>query len=166
MRRNLLQHYIETLDPGGYEVLYTEAAALPMGERLRSPRGRSRVVEIGTRGGRVKPSSGYAFLRIQRQSQALATALACGMPFPTRFEASWYDSLDRIFLRALKRSPARVPTYFLQLFRHLPPDTLVRFLSETASPGEVLQVMLALPKLDFLQAAILPPLSPRKVLTA
>ncbi len=157
-----LRQYLGRLPTGGYEVLYTETGALPMGERVPQTLqpGRSgetnRMIEIGTRGGRVKPSSGYAFLRIQRQSAALAEALAAGAPLPTVFEPPFYRLLDSIFLRALKRTPERAPLYFMSMFRQLPPDLLVRFLSESAAPGEVLRVMLTLPKLDFLQAALLP----------
>ena len=46
--------------------------------------------------------------------------------------------------------------HFLNMFRHVSPDTLDRFLSETASVNEVSRVMLALPKVDFLKATVLP----------
>lgn len=165
----LLHDYLERLHTGGFEVLYTETGALPMGggtNRMESP-GHSgafpsglsmsaRFSEIGTLGGRVKPSSGYAFLRIQRQSAALAEALASGRPLPAHFEPRFYDLLDSIFLRALKRAPERAPLYFMTMFRQIPPDTLVRFLAEAATPSEALRVVLSLPKLDFLQASLLP----------
>jgi len=152
----MLQQHMDQLSRSEYEVLYREKAALPMGEQAKREPSRGRIVEIGTRGGRVKASSGYAFLRIQRQSAALADALRQGMDLPRRFESRSYSVLDGIFLRAIKRFPGRAPSYFMAMFRQLPPETLVRFLSETASPGEVLRVMLALPKLDFAQAALLP----------
>ncbi len=154
----VLRQYLERMPTGGYRVLYTETGALPMGEHGsgESKRPHGRVIEIGTRGGRVKPSSGYAFLRIQRQSGALARALATGKKLPSTFESPLYRLLDSIFLRALKRDSERAPLYFLALFRRIPPDVLVRFLSEAAGPSEMLRVMRALPKLDFLQAALLP----------
>ena len=143
------------LPTGGYQVLYQEAGALPMGDHTPPTPSTTHIVDIGTRGGRVKPSSGYAFLRIQRQSTALAKALAAGTPLPTTVDPPCYSLLDAIFLRALKRTPERTSLYFMALFRRLPPDTLVRFLSETAGAAEIAHVMLALPKLDFLQAALL-----------
>lgn len=152
----VLRRHMEQLSGGAYEVLYREAARLPMGEEATGEPSRERIVEIGTRGGRVKASSGYAFLRIQRQSAALADAVAKRKDLPRRFEPRSYSVLDSIFLRALKRFPGRAPGYFMAMFRQLPPETLVRFLSETASPAEVLRVMLALPKFDFAQAALLP----------
>lgn len=153
----VLRQRLERMQTGGYQVLYTESGALPMGERrpYMAKRSDRHIVDIGTRGGRVKPSSGYAFLRIQRQSAALAQALAAGASLPSTFESPLYGVLDAIFLRALQRDPERAPVYFTALFRRIPSDVLVRFLSETARPGEVLRVMQALPILDFLQAALL-----------
>ena len=150
-----LRQYLERLPTGGYQVLYQESGALPMGDHTPSTTSAMRIIDIGTRGGRVKPSSGYSFLRIQRQSTALARALATGTPLPMTVDPPCYSLLDAIFLRALKRAPERTSLYFMALFRQIPPDTLVRFLSETAGVGGIARVMLALPKLDFLQAALL-----------
>jgi lycopene beta-cyclase len=108
---------------------------------------------IGTAAGRVKASSGYAFLRIQRQSRAIARALANGLTPPQRLEPVRYHRLDSIFMTALARHPEAAPGYFLQLFRNVPPDALVRFLSECGSAGETLKVALSLPKLSFAAAA-------------
>ena len=151
-----LRDHVEQLCGAGYEVLYREAATLPMGERCAPTRPSGPVVDIGARGGRIKASSGYGFMRMQRQSTALAVALARGTTLPQSYEPRFYGALDTIFLQALQRSPERAPSYFLSMFRHLSPETLVRFLSETASAREVLQVVLTLPKLDFLKAAMLP----------
>jgi lycopene beta-cyclase len=153
-----LRLYLQGLCGDAYEVLYRESAMLPMGEqrpRSRSGERRERMLSIGTRGGRVKASSGYAFQRIQRQSASIADALAHGNPIPFSFEPPFYAVLDRIFLEALRRSPAHAATYFMAMFRRIPADTLVRFLSERASLSEILRVMLALPKLDFVQASLI-----------
>ena len=152
----ILRKYLDRISTGGYRVLYTEAGAIPMGGSVphQSHRPHERIVDIGTRGGRVKASSGYAFLRIQRQSAALARALAAERDIPSSFEPALYGVLDSIFLRALKQDSERSPIYFMTLFRRIRSDSLVRFLSESAGPGEALRVMLALPKLEFLKAAL------------
>ena len=102
----------------------------------------------------MKPSSGYAFLRIQRQSRLLAQALASGQPLPERFEPAHYAQLARVFLQALTESPRAAPEYFLRLFGQTPPDVLVRFLSESGSLAESLRTALALPRLPFIRAAL------------
>ena len=111
------------------------------------------ICTIGRLGGRLKPSSGYAFLRIQRQSRALARALAASAPLPKFFEPRFYSALDRIFLEALQHRPEAASNYLVPLFRDVPADTLVRFLSESGTLQESLEIGLALPALPFLQAA-------------
>ena len=110
-------------------------------------------ISVGIAGGLVIASSGYALLRIQRQSLAIAQALAAGLTLPQQLESVRYDFLDRVFLTALARRPEAAPGYFLQLFRNVPPDALVRFLSECGSAAETLKVALSLPKLSFAAAA-------------
>jgi lycopene beta-cyclase len=151
-----LARWLEHLTSGSsYRVQFREQGAIRMeagGNAAGSPRS-SRYMPIGTAGGRVKASSGYAFLRIQRQSRAIARALAKGLTPPQRLEPVRYHWLDSIFMTALARNPEAAPGYFLQLFRNVPPDALVRFLSECGSAAETLKVALSLPKLSFAAAA-------------
>jgi len=56
-------------------------------------------------------------------------------------------------MTALRRHPEAASGYFLQLFRNVPPDELVRFLSECGSAAETVKVALSLPKLPFASAA-------------
>lgn len=139
----------------GYQVLFKEHGTLPMRFEPVISGGASddRVTRIGTLGGRVKPSSGYAFLRIQRQSRAIARALARNAPVPRHYEPGIYAALDRVFLRALQAHPAAAPHYFFRLFQLAPPDALIRFLSEDGGLLETFQIVRALPASPFLQAA-------------
>lgn len=150
-----LRRRMEQVCPqGDYEIVFRESGALPMGTVRCDPNGPA--IPIGTRGGRVKPSSGYAFQRIQRQSRLLAQAMAAGRPLPRQVEPAYYRWLDSVFLAALQRHPERVQQYFLQLFQRVRPEALIPFLSETASLRDIAATMLALPKLDFIEAALLP----------
>lgn len=149
----LVQRMAGLCPAGEYEVLYKETGALPMGTYNRASRDAGAAIPIGARGGRIKASSGYAFQRIQTHSAVLAKALARGDTLPVQVERHYYSWLDRVFLTALRRNPQRTPNYFLQLFRAVRPDALIPFLSETATPRDLLATMLALPRRDFLQAA-------------
>ncbi len=130
------------------EIIFRESACLPM-HCFKPP-----ANAIGAYGGRVKPSSGYAFLRIQRQSQALAAALASGAPTPTRYEAGFYGLLDRVFLEVLRNDLPNAPRYFVPLFERVPPDTLERFLSETGTLAGAIPIVRALPKRPFIEASL------------
>ncbi len=141
-----------------WEVLYSERGSLPMGTAL-SPPGKPipGVIPIGVRGGRLKPSSGYGFLRIQRHSRAIARALRVGARIPRTAEPGFYGWMDGVFLQAIRMEPEAAPELFLQMFARSEPDALVRFLSErSAGAGELLRVAWSLPKLRMVRAAATP----------
>ncbi len=138
-----------------YEVLFHEQGALPMPAQAPSPRPVDGGYGIGIRGGRIKPSSGYDFLRIQRQSRLLAQALTMHQRLPQQFELAHYARLDRVFLRAMTQNPTSAPDYFFRLFERTPADVLVRFLSECGSLAESVRTALALPWTPFTKAALM-----------
>ncbi len=144
---------------GSWEVLYRERGSLPMGGRVRRTRTGSGIHPIGIRGGRIKPSSGYAFLRIQRHSRAIARAIKGGRVPPAHAEPGFGGGLDRrmdaVFVQALQLAPEVAPMLFLRMFERSEPDALVRFLSETSRGlGEKLGVAWSLPKGPMVRAAL------------
>ncbi len=138
---------------GGWEVLYTEHGTLPMEPARKVPPGLRNLHAIGIPAGRLKPSSGYGFLRIQRHSRVIAHALLHGQSVPTGAEPRLYGTLDAIFLRALQRPGVDASELFFRMFARTGPDALVRFLSEQSSPAEMAQVALSLPLLPMIRAA-------------
>ena len=144
---------------GSWEVLYQERGSLPMGTPLRRTRSAPGIHAIGIRGGRIKPSSGYAFLRIQRHSRAIARALREAHVPPAHAEPGLGGALirgmDAVFLEALQAAPEGAPALFLRMFERGEPDALVRFLSEASQgPGERLRVAWSLPKWPMMRAAL------------
>ena len=137
-----------------WETLYTEHGSLPMQPARAAAAEGGNTHRIGIAGGRLKPSSGYGFLRIQRHSRRIAEALRDGLPVPRGAEPRLYSVMDAIFLHAVERAPASIPDLFLRLFARATPDALVRFLSEASAPGEMLRVALSLPMLPMLRAAL------------
>jgi lycopene beta-cyclase len=129
-----------------FRELDRERGVIPMCATRTPARASRRVYRIGTAGGLVRPSTGYAFLAIQRWTAALAEGLlreelpAAPEPRPriTRI-------LDSIFLSYLRRHPERGAGAFAALFARTPPDALVRFLTDRATPADRLAVMGALP---------------------
>ena len=114
------------------------------------------MLRIGLAGGAVRPSSGYAFLRIQRQCRTLAAALAKGQ-MPRRGllgRSRKHRTLDIVFLEAMRRKPSMAPTYFHRLFSHASPAAVIRFLTERDTMSDDLAVLKALPIADFVRAAL------------
>ena len=137
-----------------YMVIEEEAGAIPMAVGQASRRDGSKVEPIGLCGGAARPSSGYAFLRIQRQAKQLAESIASGSDEPAEPASSLkYDLLDSIFLRVLADRPELAPRIFGRMFEGAEPAALVRFLSEKSTPVDDLRIVAALPKWPFIAAA-------------
>ncbi len=142
------------LRPGEWEVVEEEGGAIPMGGFSASPGGAPRVHRIGLAGGAARPSTGYAFLRIQRQCRQLAEAVAQSRePSTDRsvFGAGKYRLFDRILLHALGRSPRLAPAFFTTLFERAPAESVVRFLTECSGWKDDLWVIRAVLQWPFVQ---------------
>ena len=147
------------LAPSSYTVIEEEAGAIPMSAARLPVATRSRITPIGLAGGAARPSSGYAFLRIQRQARELAARIASGED-PTSDVArrtlgpAKYGFFDAIFLRTLADRPDLAPRIFARMFDRAGPAALVRFLGERSTVFDDLQVVAALPKAPFVSAAL------------
>jgi lycopene beta-cyclase len=143
----------EVLRVQGYRVLEQERGIIPMTDHPFVRRVGQRVLNIGTKGGLVKPSSGYAFMRIQADSAAIVRSLMTyDHPFALPRAPRRFHVLDRIMLQVMSRNGDRMADIFMQLFRNNPAPRIFRFLDEQAGWGECLQVLTSLPPGPFLRA--------------
>jgi lycopene beta-cyclase len=118
------------------------------------PRPGARVVPIGTAAGMVKASTGYSFEAVQRWSAAVAADLVAGRPGTRHAVRSQRTKcMDRMFLSFMRRHPDRMPALFLRMFERVPPDAMVRFLSERGTLRDITAVAMALPVLPMLVEA-------------
>jgi len=155
------------LGTSGGVVEHSETGAIPMTDAVFSRRAcpppglvRSRVLRLGTAGGAVRPSTGYAFSAMQRGARALADQLVGGVagdrvdlprPYPRRH--AWMDAL---VLRGLLAGPGGGgldgPDFFVRLFRRNPADRVLRFLDGLTPPREELALMSTAPLGPMLRA--------------
>lgn len=149
-----LRTYIaEVLGLDQYRLLAEERDIIPMTERPFPRSGGRRVMNIGTRGGRVKASTGYAFHRIQQDSAAIVASLVRhGHPFEVPKPPRRYRTFDAILLQTLYRYGHRSKRVFTDLFRNNPIDRLFRFLDEEGGLWENIQVMASVPACPFTRA--------------
>lgn len=140
------------LDPAGCSIELRESGCLPVSSQA-FPRRRGRhILNIGLNGGRLKPSTGYAFTRIQRDSEAITASLERhGHPFDLPSDRWIFSLMDSIMLEVMERYPQEIPTIFGALFRNNPLERVLRFLDEDASLVEVGQIIASLPPRLFLQ---------------
>jgi lycopene beta-cyclase len=153
-RRDTLRTYLEDRHGvGDAAVLGEERGNLAMSTwafpTVRSPR----LAAVGAAAGAVRPSSGYAFVRLQRHVGAVATAVAAGRPMPAGPQGGRRAALDRVFLHALRAGAPAFPEHFRALAAGVPGDVFARFMSDRSSPVDDARIVAALPPGPFLWAA-------------
>ena len=129
-----------------FETIAHESGVIPMTTEPFDAWPSPRVVRIGTAGGHVKPSSGYAFLAVQRFVREFAPRVVSalrdgGCAEPPAARSPRTTALDTIFLSYLRSCPQRAPDTFYRLFERVPPGVLARFLSDEGTLADDLTVM-------------------------
>jgi lycopene beta-cyclase len=133
-----------------WDVVREERGVLPMTtHRFPLTRGPG-IGTLGAAAGAVRPSSGYAFARIQRHVDAVARAVAQGTAAPARLARPHHALLDDLFLRALAVDPPSFDRILLGLAAHTDGDRFARFMSDASTVADDLAVMRALARPQFL----------------
>lgn len=148
-----LAAYIESNWPGArYTILEKEFGAIPM-TNAHFPPADGSIINIGTAGGRVKPSSGYAFRSIQKHSAVIVSSLKrTGHPFDIPAEKQKYHFYDSVFLNVLHQHPDQSDRVFTKMFRTNNPSTIFRFLDNESSYADDLRVISSLRSAPFVKA--------------
>lgn len=151
-----LKTYIENslgLSESEYEILEEESGIIPMTDQPFRRRTGKRVLTIGSKGGRVKASTGFAFWRTQRDSIAIVESLrTTGAPFSIPQAPNRYRAFDAMLLHILKHDPETAVRIFSVLFERNPIERIFRFLDEDGTLPENLKLMTSVPPLPFISA--------------
>ena len=136
-----------------FAVVRTEHGILPMGVKPAPPSLDSSYIFAGLTAGGARPSSGYAFARIQRWAQACADAIAIGNP-PVGHAADGVvlRAMDALFLKVVRAHPHVAPDLFLALFAGANTRRVIQFLSDRASLADYAAVVAALLPKPLLRA--------------
>ena len=135
-----------------WSVQRAEHGALPMG--LASPLPAVPWTRAGLFHGGARPSTGYAFQRIQAWAEACAGALRSGRaPHAVTPDPALRRAMDDVFLRVLRAEPERGPELLQRLFERASTERVIRFLSDAGSAVDALAVVRSLPPGPFLRGA-------------
>jgi len=134
-----------------FETIRRERGVIPLGRlQQRDPA----IPGIGGNGGAIRPSSGYAFIFIQRQiDRAIAAARATGRLAVAPPHQAIDLAMDAVLLTVLRHWPEKAPELFLRMGQALSGDEFARFLNGEADWTLRLKVVMAMPKLPFLRGA-------------
>lgn len=138
-----------------FRIVSEEGGCLPITDAPFTRRLGQRVLAIGVRGGRIKPSTGYAFSRVQADADAIMQSLLThGHPFDLPADPAQYGWLDAVLLRVMRTHPDAIAPAFAAMFGRNPMAHILRFLDEQATPGEILHIMASLPAPLFVGTAL------------
>jgi lycopene beta-cyclase len=144
-----------TLGIDDFRVVAEEGGCLPITDAPFVRRLGQRVLAIGVKGGRIKPSTGYAFSRVQADCEAIVQSLLDhGHPFALPASPAPYGWLDTVMLRVMRDHGELIAPAFATLFSRNPAARILRFLDEQASPLDVLAIMASLPVLLFVGTSL------------
>ncbi|MCS6927952.1 MAG: lycopene cyclase family protein [Saprospiraceae bacterium] len=150
------QYLRQTLHSSQYQILEVEFGVIPMTDYAFPKKAQGRIIHIGTAGGFVKPSSGYAFKRTLQRARTFAAAWATeGSPNPDLLQGSpLFGLLDHVLLRVLRNNNGMGSEIFTHLFKKVPPTTVLRFLDEGCNWRDLLRILNAPPTGPFTLALI------------
>ena len=147
-----LLKYLKNID---YKILRSEYGKLPMGNQKIKKTNDPSYVYAGLYAGAARPSSGYAFQRIQRWAKECTHALINHQLLIAPKKDPWILArMDDLFLNVLKSNPKSSAPLFYNLFLHCKTPAVIRFLSDHASLPDYLSIIASMPKLMFLRELV------------
>ncbi|MFB6633596.1 lycopene cyclase family protein [Streptomyces sp. NPDC056362] len=161
-----LRHYTGSLlRLEDFEVRAVERGRIPMTDASHRRRAGSSTFRIGAAGGAVRPSTGYAFGAIQRQTRAVAALVHANRePLPPAAYPARAHAMDRVVLHGLDSGRLSGPDFFTGLFESVPADRLLRFLDGRTRPLEDVGIGLRTPVPTMLRLVAELPFAGRRTL--
>ncbi|MEI6221397.1 MAG: lycopene cyclase family protein [bacterium] len=152
----ILREYIEKqLNIASYTILHQEHGVIPLNTKRHPRQLAERVMSIGGKAGMIRPSTGFCFSNILKDSAAIAESLALtGQPFHKEEMPSRYRRYDALLFDILLNQHYPLSSVFMQLFRNNRIENVFKFLDGTATVLEDFSVINSLPKSIFLKPLV------------
>ena len=149
-----LNDYLAKHYPGYiYTIQHEEIGAIPMTQQKFSNY-KAPIYPIGALGLAIKASTGYAFQFIQQQCKSIVAQLEQGKTIQTNVHNTRHRFYDAVLLHILFYHKMEGAEIFKRIFAKNEAATVFKFLSNTSSIWEDIQIMRSLPTRIFLPAAI------------
>jgi lycopene beta-cyclase len=136
-----------------YTIQHEEIGAIPMTQQVFSNY-KAPIYPIGALGLAIKASTGYAFQFIQEQCKSIVAQLEQGLTIQTNVHNTRHRFYDAVLLHILFYHKMEGAEIFKRIFAKNNAATVFKFLSNTSSLWEDIQIMRSLPTRIFLPAAI------------
>lgn len=151
----ILKAYItENLGIEAFDIVEKEVGQIPMSAYPFKKHHTKTLTKIGTAGGWVRPSSGYAFKNSERFAQAIVQNIVAKKSPSKGVATSRFRFYDRIFLQVLQDRNDLGEQIFETLYAKQPAKSLFRFLDEESSLLEDAKIMFSLNQPIFRKALL------------
>jgi len=152
---NILTEYIDKyINPKSYTIEEEEFGIIPMTSYPFHKHNTKNITNIGTAGGIVKSSSGYAFRRIQQHSDQLINCIVKGRPMSESYKGLMgrYSMYDKTMLHAMLKGGVAGDAIFTDLFGKKKASKIMKFLNHDTSLLEEIDIFTAPPWWPFTKA--------------
>ena len=139
-----------------YQIVRKEYGKIPMGFiNNKMIKNKKNYFVSGSLAGSIRPSSGYAFVDIQKWSKRAANNLKIKGNIETSEKREVIKQfLDKIFLKVISSDISKAPQIFYYFSKNISPATFIKFMLGEANLLEYLRIIYAMPKRIFLKCLI------------
>ncbi len=139
-----------------YQIIRKEYGKIPMGFiNNKMIKNKKNYFVSGSLAGSIRPSSGYAFVDIQKWSEKAAYSLKTKGNIETLEKREVIKKfLDKIFLKAISSDISKTPQIFYYFSKNISSITFIKFMLGEANLLDYFRVIYAMPKRIFLKCLI------------
>ena len=141
--------YIKSLKIDKYKIIENEFGVIPMTCYPFERKNTSKILNIGTAGGWTKPSSGYTFKFIEKNTIKLLAHIKKNTQFSNFKIKTRHWIYDLIFLDVLYKNNYLGSNLFTKMFSKNPMEKIFMFLDNETSITDELKITASFPKRIF-----------------
>lgn len=133
-----------------YTIIKKEKGKIPLYAQKMTAETETGIINIGGAGGLIKPSTGYAFLRMMEDCKQIASSFGTEA-YKRRTRHRRFLFYDRLLLSIIKEDPSCAVSIFKKLFQKQPLQRILKFLNEDSSFFDEIRIFAGLPWIPFLK---------------
>jgi len=152
--KSSIENYLLKSGIDDFEINSKESGQIPMTCFPFFEANTKNILNIGSAGGWSKPSTGYTFKNIDKNTSKIIDFLKSNDNFKTFMKKNRFWFYDLIFLDVLYYKNHLGKQLFTDMFNKNNPKTIFKFLDNKSSFIEELKIMLSFPKTIFLSAVL------------
>jgi len=149
-----LKKYLKSLEIDNYKIIEDEFGVIPMTCYPFERKNTSKILNIGTAGGWTKPSSGYTFKFIEKNTIKLVAHIKKNTQFSNFKIKTRHWIYDLIFLDVLYKKNYLGSNLFTKMFSKNPMEKIFMFLDNETSILDELKIAASFPKRIFTNSLV------------